>query len=92
MENQNKVIFVVQHEYEENGCDYLKHIGVFSSRNGAVAAVNSLKMQPGFRDWPNGFEISETRLNVYGWQNGFGASKRLLRLIGGDDPGNADQA
>lgn len=81
MNNQLSKVFIVQHEYEKNGCDHLKHIGVFFTRDEAESAVDKLSALPGFKSWPNGFEISEAIVGEYGWKEGFGASEKLTNLI-----------
>ncbi|GGF22809.1 hypothetical protein GCM10011611_31080 [Aliidongia dinghuensis] len=48
-----------------------KHIGFFSSEESAKAAIELLKTKPGFADYPDDFEIYDTRLNLTGWAYGF---------------------
>jgi hypothetical protein len=81
MNDQFQKVFIVQHEYERNGCDHFKHIGVFFNRDEAETAVDKLRNLPGFKSWPNGFEISEVIVGEYGWKEGFGASGKLLDLL-----------
>jgi homoserine kinase type II len=88
MNNDIKRVFVLQHEYEKNGSDRVKHIGVFLSRGEAEAVVAELREQPGFKLWPNGFEIFEAVLGEYTWKEGFGPSEKLLKLI--EDAGVED--
>lgn len=57
-------------EYETRD-DTELHIGIYASEQDARAAIDSLKEQPGFRDWPLGFEIHETELGRTGWRHGF---------------------
>ena len=67
-----KNVFVVQHAYETSwGEEEAKFIGVFTSRTAAEEAVQSLKVQPGFRDFPDHFHISEYELDVRHWEDGF---------------------
>ena len=44
---------------------------LFRSEADAVAAVEALKDKPGFRDYPEGFDIICTKLGMTGWQEGF---------------------
>lgn len=46
-------------------------IGIFSSAQKAQEAVDQLSAKPGFSDWPDGFEIHETRLDQCDWMEGF---------------------
>ena len=56
-------------EYDDDG--ERKSIGIYSSRARAEAAVERLKKQPGFRDWPNGFRVFEQWLDHDHWEEGY---------------------
>lgn len=65
-------VYVLHHvrsddEYGEDA----KLIGVYRSADAAASAVNRLKGQPGFIDYPNGFHISAYRLDRDHWEDGF---------------------
>ncbi|HEU4956314.1 MAG TPA: hypothetical protein VFT40_01665, partial [Sphingomicrobium sp.] len=60
--------FVREYEHRE---DTQLHIGIYASEADAAAAVEALKDKPGFRDYPEGFDIVPTRLGLTGWQEGF---------------------
>lgn len=47
------------------------HIGIYRTEADAEAAISRLKSQPGFVDYPEGFEINPTRLNDDSWTEGF---------------------
>lgn len=47
------------------------HIGIYATEAAARDAVEQLKIQPGFREHPDGFEIHPTRLGHTGWRFGF---------------------
>ncbi|MDV7696950.1 hypothetical protein N6B72_08460 [Chryseobacterium soli] len=65
-------IFSVSHYYTINThLDDERYIGVFSSLDQAEKAVEILKMKPGFKSHPDGFDISELDLNVLLWNSGF---------------------
>jgi predicted acetyltransferase len=81
MQPDIRTVFIVHHEYEKEGCDRIKHIGVFLTRRDAETAVEELSHQPGFRSWPDGFVISEEEPGEYTWKEGFGASEALLKRI-----------
>lgn len=55
-------------EYKENA----KLIGVFPSDDLARAATVTLRLKPGFREHPDGFEIKAYELGQVHWQDGFG--------------------
>ena len=57
-------------EYEDRE-DTELHIGIYASEADATAAVELLSGKLGFRDYPQGFEVHETRLGQTGWQDGF---------------------
>lgn len=54
-------------EYKENA----KLIGVYASLDDANAAINRLKMQPGFVDYPEGFETDAYEVGKDHWTEGF---------------------
>lgn len=47
------------------------HIGIYATEADAVKAIGRLRDQPGFRDFPEGFNIYPVTLGVTGWQEGF---------------------
>jgi homoserine kinase type II len=51
--------------------EHVKLIGVYSTHKLAQEAVARLKLQPGFKDWPDGFTIDRHRLDQDSWQDGF---------------------
>ena len=85
MMKMTQSVFVLQHlhvlsEDEEED----KFIGVYSSRESALRAVDRLRLQPGFRDFPalvadlgvgpaegSGFYLNEVRLDQDSWPEGF---------------------
>ncbi len=56
---------------DDRYADDAKLIGVYRSRENADAAVSRVKGQPGFRDYPEGFEISPITLDEDNWTEGF---------------------
>lgn len=46
-------------------------IGAYSSEDNAKQAIERLKSQPGFKDYPDDFQIHECILDQTGWQEGF---------------------
>ena len=65
-------VYVVQHTHEsQNDEEDVKFIGVYRTQSDADAAVARLRALPGFRDHPNGFEVTEYELNKDHWTEGF---------------------
>jgi hypothetical protein len=46
-------------------------IGIYRSEEAARAAIDRVKGQPGFRDFPQGFVVSEYALDNDHWTEGF---------------------
>jgi hypothetical protein len=69
--NRDMKLYLLTHEYEDEFSEKIKFIGIFSSVELAESAINRLRVQPGFREHPEGFEISEQSLDLVGWQEGF---------------------
>ncbi|MDL2285887.1 hypothetical protein LJC24_00415 [Desulfococcaceae bacterium OttesenSCG-928-F15] len=53
---------------EEKDC---KLIGVYSSKQLAMSKLNKYKTIKGFKDYPDGFEIIEQKIDEGGWKEGF---------------------
>ena len=65
-------VFVLQHVHErEDGVEDVKFIGVYSSREKALAAMARLSRQPGFADAREGFHIDEYRVDQDHWAEGY---------------------
>ncbi|MDJ0946317.1 MAG: hypothetical protein QNJ30_22935 [Kiloniellales bacterium] len=64
-------VFVVHHSYERDDIENVCFIGVYSSRISAESAVERLRGQPGFRDYPKCFTIEEYSLDEDHWTEGF---------------------
>jgi hypothetical protein len=66
-------VFLLQHVHEfDDGDEDVKLIGVFSSEALARAAQEQVADQAGFRDLPEGFAISEHRVDgQIGWPEGY---------------------
>lgn len=46
-------------------------VGLYTSRAKVSEAIARLSVQPGFRDWPDGFRVGRQGLNRVGWECGF---------------------
>jgi hypothetical protein len=78
-----KRVFVVQHLHLINGDEEdVKLLGVYSSREQAIAAVERSRLLPGFKDTPamadpslpgsaEGFSIDEYELDQDSWSEGY---------------------
>lgn len=66
-----KRVFVLQHEYERFDSTESKLIGVYLSRYDAEQAIRQLQPLPGFRDWMDGFTITEYAPGDTQWSEGF---------------------
>lgn len=65
-------VFLAEHSYENvDGIDETKLIGVFTSRDLAARAVESVSKQPGFVDIPDHFTIDEYQVDDVHWETGF---------------------
>lgn len=56
---------------EEEEGDNVKLLGVYSSRENAVARIEQAREQEGFRDEPRCFYVSEYELDRDSWEEGF---------------------
>ena len=65
-------VFLVEHlHFLEDGEESVKTIGIYSTREKARQAVERLRMQPGFRDAPDGFVIDLYWIDQDGWEGGY---------------------
>ena len=76
VEKEQNTVFVLEHarckdDDKNNDVEDFKLIGVFATEQQAQAAINQLKSQPGFKEYPNGFHIDAYPLNQINWSSGF---------------------
>ncbi len=64
-------VYLVQHSYENNGCEETKIIGIYSSRSKAKEAVEKYKQIKGFKDYPDDFYIASYEVDKDHWCEGF---------------------
>jgi hypothetical protein len=67
-------VYLLEHVHDlGDGHEDAKLVGVFSSRAKAEAALDCVRDQPGFRDTPEGFDISEHELDSsrLRWSGGY---------------------
>lgn len=79
VEKEQNTVFVLEHarckdDDKNNDVEDIKLIGVFATEQQAQAAINQLKSQPGFKEYPNGFHIDAYPLNQINWSSGFGCN------------------
>src|SRR5690348_3760811 len=68
-----QTVYVLQHARpKDNGEEDVKFIGVYSSWAAGEAAIERLRKQPGFSDWPHEFHLEPYDLDVDHWSEGFG--------------------
>ncbi|KRG32561.1 MULTISPECIES: homoserine kinase [unclassified Psychrobacter] len=77
VEKAQSTVFVLEHarykdDDKNNDVEDFKLIGVFATEQQAQAAIEQLKSQSGFKDYPNGFHIDAYPLNQINWSQGFG--------------------
>jgi hypothetical protein len=65
-------VFVLHHTYGCSESETYKLIGIFSSEELAKSAVYAHSQLPGFKDYPDGFEISLYQIDKSHWDEGFG--------------------
>ncbi len=64
--------FVVQHEHNLGGnVDDVKFIGLYRTWQDAEAAIERARLQPGFREHPDGFSIDFYAFGEDHWREGF---------------------
>lgn len=68
MEN---AVYLLWHEYELDGYDQLKVLGVYTDHSLAEDARTYFASQPGFCEHLEGFVIHECQLNTRLWAEGF---------------------
>lgn len=67
-----ETVYLLQHNYEIDGCDETKIIGIYSSRANAEATIVKYKSLLGFKDYPQEcFYIDEYEINKNHWEEGF---------------------
>ncbi|MBM0103464.1 hypothetical protein JM946_01860 [Steroidobacter sp. S1-65] len=65
-------VYLVTHFRNEEELDGFKTIGIFSSEANAQQAIERLKLLPGFKDYPENFNIGGYELDKSFWVDGFG--------------------
>jgi hypothetical protein len=77
LERQTMTVFMLWHGYPTLGKETAtKLLGVFSSLENARATQVRAVAQPGFREWPDCFEITECAVDQEEWIEGFATVPR----------------
>jgi hypothetical protein len=66
--------YMLRHSYQPDpdvDRDEETFIAIYSTEEKAKAAIERLRSQPGFRDYPDGFEIHPQRVDATSWDKGF---------------------
>lgn len=80
------VVFLLWHVHEfEDGADDEKLIGVYRTEENAKLAIERLRVQPGFVDLPNGFEVCPYTLDKDHWEEGYISRAEALQQPPGVD-------
>src|SRR5258708_29455121 len=66
-----KSVFILWHTHKVGGESDEKLIGAYRSRKEAKAAISRLWKKPGFKDAPDGFEVTEYALGKDHWTEGY---------------------
>lgn len=79
-------VFVLHHvRADDEFGDDAKLIGVYSCDASANAAIERLSMQPGFREHPAGFQVSQYPLDKDHWTEGFITMTRINMPLGHEE-------
>jgi hypothetical protein len=79
-----KSCFLLWHTHTVEGVDdddHEKLIGVYASSTDAQAAIERVKDQPGFKDYPEGFEVCEYTIGRDSWTEGFITWEEALKSL-----------
>jgi len=68
-----RTVYVLQHTRpKDDGEEHVKLIGVYSSKSAGQAAIERLRKQPGFSEYPNEFYLDPYDIDEDHWTEGFG--------------------
>jgi hypothetical protein len=62
-------VYLLMHTYILDVERIQKRIGIYSTRENAERGAQTLRQQPGFKDYPNGFSIHAVELDKVSWIN-----------------------
>jgi homoserine kinase type II len=64
-------VYLLQHSYENESTEVTKIIGIYSSRERAELILEKYKALPGFKEYPESFNIDEYEIDKDNWVEGF---------------------
>ncbi len=68
-----KSVFILLHERKKDlDNEDVKIIGIYSTKEKAEKTIDKFKKLPGFKDYPDSFNIDEYELDKDNWTEGFG--------------------
>lgn len=70
-------LYIVYHEYEINGHDEARMIGIFPSVKKANEVIKEHKKLPGFKAYPDDFIIDKCEMEEEEWESGFIISRGI---------------
>lgn len=65
-------VYLLSHVRVDDEDEDVKTCGIYSSEQEARSAIQRLVVEPGFKDYPEGFDISEYQVDKDYWTEGFG--------------------
>jgi len=65
-------VYVLHHTHQIKGYEEdVKLLGIFSSEEKAIEAIEKYKQMPGFKETPEGFSLDQYVVNKTEWREGF---------------------
>ena len=58
-------VYLVQHLHVVEGAEDVKLVGIYGSEDEARQAIDRLRQQPGFRDFPDAVDPSESEVSGF---------------------------
>ncbi|MGH7033818.1 MAG: DUF7336 domain-containing protein [Stellaceae bacterium] len=66
------IVYVLWHDHvDEQGCDHDMMLGIYSTEEKAKEALELLRDKPGFKGYPDGFEIARGIIDRTSMLEGF---------------------
>lgn len=67
----NMTVFYLSHEYYDGSFDYISDLGYYSKKTLARKAQEKYQLEPEFAEHPDGFCVSEYKIDEGEWKEGF---------------------
>jgi hypothetical protein len=78
-----QTFFCVTHSIDRGHRKDRKGVGTYSERSKAIAAIDSVRTKPGFRNAISGFQISECQIGMMYLPHGYDRATEVPRLVNG---------